>query len=253
MSCGGTSDCMCGCCAGTSVQTPGLHPNTPGLPAINYRVGAWASFRESMLARLSSLDYPVLAALKTRETDDFSIALLDAASVMLDILSFYQERIANENFLRTAVQPRSLIELSRLIGYVPAPGVSATAYLAFQLKTAPGQPPNPSAPAIVIPKGSRVQSVPAQGQQPKTFETSADILAKPDWNALEVQTGMAWSPLPNDTGGFLAGTATQLQPGDSILVVGDERTFQNSASTNWDVRTISTVQVDSKNNRTWVT
>ena len=78
-----------------------------------------------MLARLSSSDYPALARLKTRDNDDFTIALLDAAAVVLDILTFYQERLANESYLRTATQLDSLTQLSRLIGYQPAPGVSA--------------------------------------------------------------------------------------------------------------------------------
>ena len=108
MSCAGTSDCLCGCCSGTSVQTPQGENNLPGLPAIAYRTGTWATFRESMLARLSSSDYPALAGLKTRDSDEFSIALLDAGSVMLDILTFYQERLANENYLRTATQLQSL-------------------------------------------------------------------------------------------------------------------------------------------------
>jgi len=162
MSCTGTSGCMCGCCAGTTVETPAVEFNRPGLPAISYRVGTWATFKDSMLARLSSFDYPALAALKTRNDDDFTIAFLDATSVVLDILSFYQERLANEGYLRTAGQLRSLIELSRLIGYQPAPGVSAATYVAFSLKPAPGQTPDPSAPAITIPGGTQMQSVPAQ-------------------------------------------------------------------------------------------
>src|ERR1700688_2703493 len=145
-----TAHCTSGCCSGISVATPAGEKNLPGLSAITYRTGTWATFRESMLARLSSSDYPALAYLKTRDTDDYSIALLDASSVVLDILTFYQERLANESYLRTATQPRSLTELSRLIGYVPAPGVSAQTYLAFTLKTAPGQSPDPSTPAITI-------------------------------------------------------------------------------------------------------
>src|SRR5260370_32497029 len=188
MNCTGTSDCLCGCCAGTSVQTPQVESNPPGLSSITYRAGTWATFKESMLARLSSFDYPALAALKTRDDDDFTIAFLDATSIILDILTFYQERLANESYLRTAEQQRSLTELSRLIGYEPAPGVSASTYVAFAVKTAPRQPPDPSAPAITIPQGTQVQSVPAQGQRPQTFETSADIPAQPDWNALQVQT-----------------------------------------------------------------
>ena len=126
MSCTGGSDCMCGCCAGTSVQTPQARANLPGLSSISYKVGTWATFKDSMLARLSSSDYPSLNALRTRDNDDFTIALIDATSVVLDILSFYQERLANESYLRTAMQLRSLTELSRLIGYQPAPGVSAS-------------------------------------------------------------------------------------------------------------------------------
>jgi len=151
MSCTGRAECTCGCCAGTSVQTPGREFNLSGLSALSCRVGTWSTFKDSMLARLSSADYPALQALTTRSDDDFTIAFLDATAVMLDILTFYQERLANESYLRTAGQLQSLTELSRLIGYQPAPGVSASTYLAFSFKPTPGQPPDPSAPPIVIP------------------------------------------------------------------------------------------------------
>jgi len=251
MSCTGTSECNCGCCAGIAVQTPNTEPNRPGLPAVSYRAGTWATFRNSMLARLSSSDYPALLSLKTRENDDFTIAFLDATSVVLDVLTFYQERLVNESYLRTAGQFRSLVELSRLIGYQPAPGVSAACYVAFTLKTTPGQTPNPNTPAITIPKGTQMQSVPAQDAKPQTFETSVDIPAKPDWNALAVQTGAVWIPQMSDIGVYLHGTATQLQPGDLILIVGNERKT-NTASENWDVREITKVEPDGENNITYV-
>jgi hypothetical protein len=237
---------------GTSVMTPAGKDNPPGLSAIAYRTGTWATFKESMLARLSSSDYPALAGLKTREDNDFTIALLDATALMLDILTFYQERLANESYLRTANRLRSLVELSRLIGYQPSPGVSASTYLAFTLKGATGLPADPTTPAIIIPKGTQVQSVPAQGLTPQTFETSADILAKPDWSALAVQTGVPWVPQMGDLSVYLQGTATQLQPGDAILIVGDER-LTTKTSENWDVRIVTAVTVDSADKRTLVT
>ncbi|HTD55857.1 MAG TPA: putative baseplate assembly protein [Silvibacterium sp.] len=252
MSCTGKSDCLCGCCSGISVQTPQGENNLPGLPAISYRTGTWATFRESMLARLSSAEYPALAGLKTRDDDDFSIALLDASSVMLDILTFYQERLANESYLRTGTQLQSLTELARLIGYQPAPGVSSSVHLSFTLQTAPGSPTDPTTTAITIPKGTQVQSVPAQGQTPQTFETSADILAKPDWNALPVQTGIPWIPQIGNESVYLQGTATQLQPGDAILIVGDERLGQET-DPHWDIRIVTAVQADTEKNRTYVT
>ncbi len=244
-------NCDCGCCSGTHVTTPQQELNLPGLPAIAYRAGTWATFKESMLARLSSASYPALAALKTRDDDDFTIALLDATAMVLDILTFYQERLANESYLRTAVQLQSLVELSRLIGYSPAPGVAAAVYLAFTLKAAPGLTPDPTTPAIVIPAGTQTQSVPPQGSSPQTFETSADIPAKADWNALQVQTGIPWTPHANDTSVYLRGTATQLQPGDFILIVGDERAGSN-ADPHWDLRVVTVVQPDSINRRTYI-
>jgi uncharacterized phage protein gp47/JayE len=233
------------------VVTPQQELNLPGLSGISYRAGTWASFKESMLARLSSADYPALAPLKTRDDDDFTIAFLDATAVVLDILTFYQERLANESYLRTAVQLESLVELSRLIGYQPAPGVSASVYVAFTLKAAPGFTPDPTTPAITIPAGSQVQSVPPQGEKPQTFETSADIPAKPDWNALQVQTGIPWLPRTNDTFVYLQGTTTQLQTGDFILIVGDERAG-NKNDNHWDVRVVTTVTPDPVNQRTYV-
>ncbi len=257
MSCTATSNCTCGCCSGISVMTPQDKSNLPGLPAIAYRTGSWASFKESMLARLSSSDYPALAGLKTRDDDDFSIALLDASAVMLDILTFYQERLANESYLRTATQLRSLTELSRLIGYVPTPGVSASTYLAFTLKAATGLPDNPSTPTITIPQGTQAQSVPAQGQTPQTFETSADIPAKPDWNALPVQTGVPWMPPAQNYSLYLSGTSTQLNPGDSLLFLGIERETETSIGSNppseqWDVVILTNVLADQQRNITYV-
>jgi hypothetical protein len=252
MSCNQNSDCTCGCCSGIAVETPLGETNAAGLSSIAYRTGTWASFSASMLARLSSSDYPALSGLKTRSNDDFTIALLDATSVMLDILTFYQERLANESYIRTATQLYSLTQLSQLIGYQPSPGVSASVYLAFTLRAATGLPTNLASSAITIPAGTQVQSVPAQGQTPQTFQTSADILAKPDWNALPVQTGKPWSPQLNAKSAYLAGTATGLNPGDAILIVGDERAVESSASTQWDLRLITSVQTDTTNLRTLI-
>jgi hypothetical protein len=255
MTCTGTSDCLCGCCAGTSVQTPQVEQNPPGLSSVTYRAGTWATFKESMLARLSSSDYPALAALKTRDDDDFTIALLDSTAIMLDILTFYQERLVNESYLRTATELRSLTELSRLIGYQPAPGVSASVYLAFTLQTAPGQAPDPSTPAITIPAGTQVQSVPAQGQKPQTFETSVDIPAKADWSALPVQSGQPFIP-PAVNSVYLSGTTTGLQTGDSLLILGVDRETANSGSGSpseqWDVVVLNQVEADTVRNLTYV-
>ncbi len=250
MSCTCSPGSTCCCCAGTSIQTPQLITNTQGQPVIAYRTGTWATFKESMLARLSSAAYPALASLKTRDDDDFTIAFLDASAVMLDILSFYQERLANESYLRTAQQLQSLTSLSQLIGYQPAPGISASVYLAFTLKTAPGISSDPTAPPITIPAATQTQSIPGQGQTPQTFETSAPIPAKADWNALSVLAALPWTP-SSAKGMYLAGTATQLNAGDLILMLGARAT--DSSSNDWTAMFLTSVTADTANSRTWIT
>src|SRR5438132_8804707 len=128
----------CGCCEGIAAETPLRIENRPGLSAIAYRVGAHAQFKETLHARLSASGQPALAGFTTRDSDDFSIALLDAWATVGDVLTFYQERIANEAYLRTATERLSVLELARLIGYQLRPGVAAATYMAFTLEDAPG-------------------------------------------------------------------------------------------------------------------
>ena len=118
------SEC-CGCCEGVEVDTPREITNRTGLSEIAYRIGEYAHFRDSLQARLTNAASPQLSALRTRGPDDFTIALIDAFACAADVLTFYQERIANESFLRTAVERVSLQEMGKLIGYRLRPGVAA--------------------------------------------------------------------------------------------------------------------------------
>ena len=107
--------------------------------------------------RLYSDPAQIAAYIFSRQTDEHMkvIALFDAGAVIYDVLSFYQERIANEGFLRTATERRSILELARSIGYELNPGVAAGTYLAFTVDdsdTTPAEAP--------IPAGTQVQSIP---------------------------------------------------------------------------------------------
>ncbi len=212
----------CGCCAGTSVLTPVEIRNRPGLSAIAYRVGTHARFKQSMLTRLSSPDRAVLAGLETRDDDDFAIALLDAWATVSDVLTFYQERIANECYFRTATERRSVIELARLIGYQLAPGVAASAYLAFTLEdalAAPGQ----GTTQTVVEVGTRVQSIPGPGEKPQTFETIRPIEARIAWNAIRPRLTRRHPVAGNTTAPlYFEGLATGLKSGDGLLLSPDD-------------------------------
>ena len=238
----------CGCCAGIDAETPKHIVNRAALPAIRYRVGTHPEFKESMLARLSSTDFKALAKFTARDDADFGIALCDATAMVLDVLSFYQERIANENFLRTAQERRSILELAQLIGYKLAPGVAAATHLAFTMQEAPGIPGGGVEP-VTIAIGTRVQSVPGPDEQAQSFETVEAVEARTEWNAIPAQTNLAWLPARGDTELYLAGVATGLQVGDAILIVGQER-INDPGSERWDIRVLSGVEPDTAQGRT---
>src|SRR6516225_3287338 len=151
---------LCGCCQPPAPMTPLLIDNRPGLSAIAYRIGTYSSFREAMLEAIATA--PELAGLSNRRDDDYSITILDLWAAVADVLTFYQERYANEVFLRTAQQTQSLRRLAALLGYDPRPGVASLAELAFTAET--GQ-------TIQVWVRLRVRGVPGQNQLAQTFET----------------------------------------------------------------------------------
>jgi hypothetical protein len=218
----------CDCCEGTEAATPIKTANRPGLSALVYRVGTHASFLETMKARLSNLAleiprfdqqgqpatdtlYP-LRDLKTRDTSDPAIALLDSWAMVADVLTFYQERIANEGYLRTATERRSILELARLIGYKLRPGVAASVYLAYTL--------DDKSEPVEIPAGARSQSIPGPGELPQSFETSEPLAARKEWNNLrprltQPQTGQS---IQRNNQLWFKGISTNLKPNDLLLL-----------------------------------
>jgi predicted phage baseplate assembly protein len=231
--------CFCGCCEGIQAVTPVPAYNRPGLPAIAYRAGTYARFRESMLARLSGTRYPQLARLTTREPGDAAIALLDCWAVVADVLTFYSERIANEGYLRTATELESLTHLGRLVGYTPRPALASSSYLAYTLS--PGA-------TVTIPAGSQAKSVPPPGGTPQTFETAEDLDAREEWNTIEVRRTTSPTIKPGELS-----TLDQLELAGVVnLKTGDRMLFSFGAAGNPESLAVHGVQVDATRGRTAV-
>jgi len=225
----------CGCCESPLSLTSTAPSNPPGLDALACRVGTHGRFNSAFHAGLATV--PELRALATRDPSDPTIALLDSWAVVLDVLTFYQERIANEGFLRTATERCSILELARAIGYELRPGVAAGTSLAFTMDDVAGSPAT-----VQLAIGTKAQSVPGQDEKPQIFETTEEIEARPEWNALKPQLFV--SSLPLELGKktvYLQGTATGLKAGDALLFIGDERK-NDSGSENWDFRRVATIE-----------
>jgi hypothetical protein len=223
------------------------HLNAAGLGAIDYRIGTYGRFRRRMEGWISRQVVPPgeptstsrpLAALTTRASDDPTLALIDAWACALDVLTFYQERIANEGFLRTATERRSVLELAREIGYALGPGVAASTRLAFTLLDTPKAPEE-----VTLPLGLQVLSVPGPGETPQTFETTEEVLARPEWNAMVAAQRQDNELVIGSDVLYVAGLATGLKLGDKVLVVGQER-IDLATSNVWDARTVVAMELD---------
>lgn len=208
----------CGCCEGNTATTPVRIENRPGLSTIAYRTGDYHSFKDSMLAGLSSSDLPSLKRLSTRDVDDYSIALIDAWASVSEVLCFYQEYFANEGLLRTAKERLSVLEHARLISYQLNPGVAASTFLAFTLDEPIAGTDNPVIETKIV-AGSKVQSTPGPDETAQLFETDADIQARVDWNALQPRLTQPQNVNSNMGSVVINGITSFVKPGDELLIV----------------------------------
>ncbi len=159
-------------CDGADIAAP---TNAPQLSRISYRVGTYADFRRAVLTPLDgevTLSVQGAPVWRTNGAGDLAVMIAEWFAYIADILTFYNERIANQDYLRTADLPESVSHLIALLGYRPRPAIGATGTLAA-LVTA-GQ-------SAILPKGLQFQSKPTPGQPPQIFELSADTpIGSPD-------------------------------------------------------------------------
>jgi hypothetical protein len=188
-------------------QVPAVITNPPGQDAIAYRVADFAGFRAALLASLPGEQELVSFA---PAPGDLGLQVLEWWAYLGDILTFYNERIAAEGYLRTATRPDSLDHLVRVLGYRPRPGIAATGQLAVLAR--PGGP----AGTLTVPAGMAITSTPSPGVPAQTFETTAPA----SFNGPS-DIPVTLVPPGGMTAGsvLLAGTVTGISTGDSLLLV----------------------------------
>jgi hypothetical protein len=179
---------------------------TPPSPEIDYLTKDYAGFRQLLLDQIPAR----LPQWTERSEADLGIALIELFSEAADRLSYYQDRVANEAYLGTATQRRSVQLHTALIAYQLRPGVAAATYLQFQARV-----------EALIPVGAQVRTA-AQGDETAVlFETGpGDFLVRPEHNALTPFTwGNARCCLERGANEItLLGDYSTLAPGDAILI-----------------------------------
>ena len=227
MSNGTTSPCPCG-----PPQDPRVVSNPPGLPQVSYRVDDFTGFRRALLRPLPGEQ--AIGAWRP-PPGDLGLQVLEWWAYLGDVLTFYNERIANESYLRTATQQTSIANLVALLGYEPVPGVAATGNLAATRSAA-----HPDEP-LVIPAGMPVSSVATPGVPSQTFEvdaaasftgpSSVPVALGPD-TALQVSAdGTAQSVL-------LAGRVSGVSVGDQLVLAASSFAGKDD---NWSLVTVGSI------------
>jgi hypothetical protein len=141
--------------------------NPPGLPQVAYRAGDFAAFRRALLSPLPGEQQLVNWA---PGPGDLGLQALEWWAYLADILTFYNERIANNDYLGTAVAqqgPSNAAGLAALLGYLAPPAITATGVVAA-IRGASGQ----DGP-LVIPAGLQIASTPTANVPAQLFEVTA--------------------------------------------------------------------------------
>ncbi len=232
--------CSCGCptgCGELPTQFPITNPS--GLTQLAYRVGTFSTFRRALL---QSLDGETeLGAWKPTAADDLGVQLLDWWAYIADILTFYNERIANEDYLGTAQLDASVAHLVSLLGYRPRPGIGAAGTLAV-IASGPGP--------LIVPAGTAIASKATPDVDSQTFETTDtttftqptsvpgpatdDLSTAPPVNGPPSAVPGAAEPPPHTQliarGGVLVkGTPTTITVGDQLLLLPTDWTNVSEA------------------------
>ena len=201
---------------------PAAPHNLSGLTSVRYRIGDFRTFRHALLQSLpGEVDLP---GWRPNGQGDLLLQTMEWWAYIADVLTFYNERSINERLLGTATLDTSVRGLVSILGYRPRPGIAGSATLGMLVT---GNRP------VTLPAGFRVQSKPAPGKQPQTFETTqAYTLTLPDAVAA-APPGMMMNPAHKL---FLDGKAKSIQPGDLLLLT--------RAGIQWDGTLITVHQVN---------
>jgi hypothetical protein len=218
-------------------QDPQVVSNPPGLVSITDRVDDFTGFRRALLRPLPGEQ--ALGAWRPA-AGDLGLQFLEWWAYVADVLTFYNERIANETYLRTAQFPESIAGLVALLGYVPAPGLAATGQVgAIRTTTRPAEP-------LVIPVGMQLSSTASSGVPAQTFEAvgvsfpgPSDVVATlaPDPALRVTSSGSVTDAGPASV--LLAGKVTGTKAGDRLLLVANG--WDGTADDTWSAVTVAAV------------
>lgn len=174
-----------------------------GLNHLPRQMASFPEFRRAMLYLLQTeqvqlidtnnnlVNAKPLANWRARGKDDLGLMLLEMWAYVCDVLSFYDEAIANESYIRTSQLRPDIRKLVALLGYRPRPAVGSSVQLAA---LADGRLP------LKLPVGTAFRSGAFNGNPPQVFELDQEVTIHPltnKWKILPPHPGIIQQHFPS--------------------------------------------------------
>lgn len=139
------------------------------VPKPDYLSRDYAGLRQSLLtyAQQTFPDW------QPSSEGDFGLVMLELWAYMGDIISYYTDRAQFENYLPTATQRDSILNLAFMLGYIPNAGTPAQGTVNLTS--------NKGSAEITIPEGTQIiTNRVATLDGPLVFETTAEVVIPPN-------------------------------------------------------------------------
>ncbi len=183
-----------------------------GYPGVDLMAKDFDSLLRALLDRL-----PALAPdWRDRNEADLGMVLLELFAYAGDQLSYLQDRVALEGYLRTATQYESVRKLLRLIDYALDPGQAAQATLLFEVV---GNAP------LYLPAGFRLLTRASAAAPAVVYETTAAAVLRPAISRVAFA-----ADAPSSTNGLQAVFAADLS---GAVAAGDRLLLQQGTTLEW--------------------
>ncbi|MGB3344292.1 MAG: hypothetical protein WBA61_10285 [Aequorivita sp.] len=211
-----------------------IHPQPlnidAGLDKLPRQIATFQEFRRALLKDIKTEQVELidadnnlvkiipLANWRATGKDDFGIMLLEMWAYICDSLSFYDEVLANETYLRTNSLRPNLRRLLALLGYLPRPAVGSVVELAavadgrLQLK---------------LPSGTAFRSGAFEGNPPQVFELTDNAIIHPFTNQMGIipqHKGVVTNSSPSS---LLVALKSEIKEDDLLLLINKTDTTQN--------------------------
>jgi hypothetical protein len=202
-----------------------------GLNHLPRQIASFPEFRRAMLYLLQTeqvqfidtnnnlVNSKPLANWRARGKDDLGLMLLEMWAYVCDVLSFYDEAIANESYIRTSQLRPDIRRLVALLGYRPRPAVGSSVQLAA---LADRRLP------LKLPVGTAFRSGAFNGNPPQVFELDQEVIIHPltnKWKILPPHPGIIQQNFPSQ---LTIAPTYDIKEGAVVLLVDAANQNQNT-------------------------